>query len=33
MIGELNQPTSLEIVGHTAFVVTLTGTVLRIDGI
>lgn len=33
IVGELNQPTSLEIVGRTAFVVTLTGTVLRIDGI
>jgi hypothetical protein len=33
VVGELNQPTSLEIVGHTAFVVTLSGTVLRIDGI
>jgi hypothetical protein len=33
VIGGLNQPTSLELVGRTAFVVTLTGTVLRIDGI
>jgi hypothetical protein len=33
VVGGLNQPTSLEIVGRTAFVVTLTGTVLRIDGI
>jgi hypothetical protein len=33
VVGELNQPTSMEIVGRTAFVVTLSGTVLRIDGI
>ena len=33
MIGELNQPTSLEFVGSTAFVVTLDGNVLRIDGL
>ncbi len=29
----LNQPTSLDFIGHSAFVVTLTGTILRIDGI
>jgi hypothetical protein len=33
VVGGLDQPTSLELVGHVGFVVTLTGTILRIDGI
>ncbi len=33
VVAGLDQPTSLEIVGKTAFVVTLSGTVLRIDGL
>jgi hypothetical protein len=33
VVSGLDQPTSFEVVGRTAFVVTLTGTVLRIDGI
>jgi hypothetical protein len=32
VVGRLDRPTSLELVGDTAFVVTLTGKVLRIDG-
>jgi hypothetical protein len=32
-VGGLNQPTSLELVGHVGFVVTLSGTILRIDRI
>jgi hypothetical protein len=31
VIGSLDRPTSLEFIGNTAFVVTLTGKVLRID--
>jgi hypothetical protein len=31
VVDELDQPTSLEFIGDTAFVVTLTGTILRID--
>lgn len=33
IVGGLNLPTSLEFVGDTAFVVTLTGQVWRIDGV
>ncbi len=33
LVAHLNQPTSLEFSGRSAFVVTLDGTVLRIDGI
>jgi hypothetical protein len=33
LVGALDRPTSLEIVGTTAYVVTLTGDVLRIDDI
>ena len=33
VVGGLNQPTSLELVGHVGFVVTVTGTILRIDGL
>jgi hypothetical protein len=33
VVSGLNQPTSVEIVGRTAFVVTLQGVVLRIDGV
>jgi hypothetical protein len=33
IVGELNLPTSLEVIGDTAFVVTLTGEVWRIDGV
>jgi hypothetical protein len=33
VVGQLDRPTSLEIVGDTAFVVTLTGTVVRIDNL
>ena len=29
----LNQPTSLEFIGNTAYFVTLTGEVWRIDGV
>jgi hypothetical protein len=32
VVTGLNQPTSLELVGHVGFVVTVTGTILRIDG-
>lgn len=32
VVGGLDQPTSLEFDGHVAYVVTVTGTVLRIDG-
>ena len=31
IVSGLDRPTSLELVGHTGFVVTLTGTILRID--
>jgi hypothetical protein len=31
--GPLDRPTSLELVGDTAYVVTLTGKVMRIDGV
>jgi hypothetical protein len=31
--GPLDQPTSLEFVADTAYVVTLTGKVMRIDGV
>jgi hypothetical protein len=33
VVGRLDRPTSLELAGDTAFVVTLTGKVLRIDGV
>ncbi len=33
VVSGLNQPTSLELVGRVGFVVTLSGTILRIDGI
>ncbi|WP_134774109.1 hypothetical protein [Ornithinimicrobium flavum] len=33
LVEGLDRPTSMEIRGGTAWVVTLTGTVLRIDGI
>ena len=33
VVGELDRPTSLEFIGKTAFVVTLTGKVLRIDNV
>ena len=33
VVSGLNQPTSLEIVGRVGFVVTLSGTILRIDGL
>ena len=33
VVSGLNQPTSLELVGHVGFVVTLSGTILRIDRI
>jgi hypothetical protein len=32
VVSRLDRPTSLELVGHSAFVVTVTGKVLRIDG-
>jgi sugar lactone lactonase YvrE len=33
VVGELNQPTSLEIIGNTAYVVTLGGEVWTVDNI
>jgi hypothetical protein len=33
IIDGLNQPTSLEFIGHTAYVVTLTGEIWKIDGV
>jgi len=33
VVDGLDRPTSLELVGDTAYVVTLTGTILRIDGV
>jgi sugar lactone lactonase YvrE len=33
IVGGLDQPTSLEFIGKTAFVVTLTGKVMRIDNV
>jgi hypothetical protein len=33
VVGGLDRPTSLELIGNTAFVVTLTGKVIRIDGV
>ena len=33
VVGPLDQPTSLEFIGKTAFVVTLTGKVIRIDNV
>jgi hypothetical protein len=33
VVSGLNRPTSLELVGRVGFVVTLSGTILRIDGI
>src|SRR4051794_7629595 len=33
VLGGLDRPTSFELVGDTAFVVTLTGTVIRIDNV
>jgi hypothetical protein len=32
VVSGLDRPTSLELVGHVGFVVTVTGTILRIDG-
>ena len=31
VVSGLDRPTSLELVGHVGFVVTVTGTILRID--
>lgn len=33
VVRGLNQPTSMELVGHVGYVVTVTGTILRIDGL
>ena len=33
IVGGLDRPTSLEFIDNTAFVVTLTGKVMRIDNI
>jgi hypothetical protein len=33
VVGGLNQPPSLKLVGQVGFVVTVTGTILRIDGL
>ncbi len=33
VVSGQDQPTSLELVGNVGFVVTLTGTILRIDGL
>jgi hypothetical protein len=33
VVSGLNQPTSLELVGRVGFVVTVSGTILRIDGL
>jgi hypothetical protein len=33
VVEGLDRPTSLEFIGDTAFVVTLTGKVIRIDGV
>ena len=33
VVGGLDRPTSLEIIGNTAFVTTLTGKVIRIDNV
>jgi hypothetical protein len=33
IVGNLNLPTSLEFIGDTAYVVTLAGDILRIDGV
>ena len=33
IIGGLNQPTSLEFIGNTAYVVTLTGEIWKIDDV
>ena len=33
VLGGIDQPTSIELVGDTAFVVTFTGTVIRIDNV
>jgi len=33
VVSGLDRPTSLELVGHVAFVVTYSGTILRIDGL
>jgi hypothetical protein len=33
VVEGLDRPTSLELSGNTAFVVTLTGKVMRIDGV
>ena len=33
VVDGLNQPTSLEFIGNTAYVVTLTGEIWRIDGV
>jgi hypothetical protein len=32
LVDGLDRPTSMEILGRTVFVVTLTGTVLRVEG-
>jgi len=33
IVDRLNLPTSLEIIGNTAYVITLTGEIWKIDGI
>jgi hypothetical protein len=33
VVDKLNQPTSLEFIGDTAFVVTLTGEIWKIRGV
>lgn len=33
MTEDLDRPTSLEVIGNTAYVVTLTGEIWKIDGI
>jgi hypothetical protein len=32
-VSGLDQPTSVDFIGDAAFVVTLTGTIVRIDGL
>ena len=33
VVSEFDRPTSFEVIGKTAFVVTLTGKVVRIDNV
>jgi hypothetical protein len=33
VVGELDRPTSVEIIKNTAYVVTLTGEIWKIDGV